>query len=111
VLSHAGVRAARRSQQTFCSGLGTELFELPVEVGSQVYSGMLNMDAPRHTRLRSIVSAALSPRFVVQLELAVRRRAAAVIDTVSERGACDFATDIAEPFPLAVICDMPGVPE
>jgi cytochrome P450 len=110
VLSHAGVRAASRNPQTFRSGLGTELFELPVEV-AQIYSGMLNMDAPRHTRLRGIVSAAFSPRFVAQLELAVRRRAAAVIDSVCERGTCDFATDIAEPFPLAVICDMLGVPE
>jgi cytochrome P450 len=110
VLSHAGVRAASRSPQTFVSGLGTELFELPLEV-AQIYSGMLNMDAPRHTRLRGLVSTAFSPRFVAQLELAVRRRAAAVVDAVCERGACDFAADIAEPFPLAVICDMLGVPE
>jgi cytochrome P450 len=28
-----------------------------------------------------------------------------------ERGTCDLATDVAEPFPLHVICDMMGVPE
>jgi cytochrome P450 len=110
VLGHADVRSASRSAQRFLSGLGTELFELPVEV-AQLYSGMLNMDAPRHTRLRGIVSAAFSPRYVNQLESAVRERAAAVVDAVCERGACDFASDIAEPFPLAVICDMLGVPE
>jgi cytochrome P450 len=110
VLGHAEVRAASRTPETFLSGLGTELFELPVEV-AQLYSGMLNMDAPRHTRLRGIVSAAFSPRYVSQLEGAVRQRAAAVVDSVCERGACDFATELAEPFPLAVICDMLGVPE
>lgn len=110
VLGHAGVRTASRDAQTFLSGLGTELFELPVEV-AQIYSGMLNMDAPDHTRLRGIVSAAFSPRSVNRLERAVRRRAAAVVDAVCERGTCDFASDIAEPFPLAVICDMLGVPE
>jgi cytochrome P450 len=110
VLGHAGVRAASRDAQRFLSGLGTELFELPVEV-AQLYSGMLNMDAPRHTRLRGIVSAAFSPRYVNLLEKAVHRRAAAVVDAVCERGTCDFASDIAEPFPLAVICDMLGVPE
>jgi len=110
VLAHAGVRAASRDAQTFVSGLGTELFELPVEV-AQLYSGMLNMDAPRHTRLRGIVSTAFSPRYVNLLENAVQRRAAAVVDEVCERGTCDFASDIAEPLPLAVICDMLGVPE
>jgi cytochrome P450 len=110
VLGHAAVRAASREPQIFVSGLGTELFELPVEV-AQLYSGMLNMDAPRHSRLRAIVSTAFSPRYVNRLEQAIRQRAAAVVDTVCERGACDFATDIAEPFPLAVICDMLGVPE
>ena len=110
VLGHADVRAASRSPQTFLSGLGTELFELPVEV-AQIYSGMLNMDAPRHTRLRSIVSAAFSPRYVAQLERAIRRRATEVIDAICERGSCDFAGEVAEPFPLAVICDMLGVPE
>lgn len=110
VLGHAEVRTASRDPRTFVSGLGTELFELPVEI-AQLYSGMLNMDAPKHTRLRGIVSAAFSPRYLAQIEHAIRHRAAAVVDTVCERGSCDFATDIAEPFPLAVICDMLGVPE
>ena len=110
VLGHAEVRAASRDTRTFLSGLGTELFELPVEV-AQLYSGMLNMDAPRHTRLRAIVSAAFSPRYISQLEGAIRQRAAAVLDAVCERGECDFAAEVAEPFPLAVICDMLGVPE
>ncbi|MDX6600742.1 MAG: methyl-branched lipid omega-hydroxylase [Gaiellales bacterium] len=110
VLGHAGVRSASRDAETFLSGLGTELFELPVEV-AQLYSGMLNMDAPRHTRLRAIVSAAFSPRYVNLLENAVQRRAAAVVDAVCERGTCDFASAIADRFPLAVICDMLGVPE
>jgi cytochrome P450 len=110
VLRHGDVRSVSRQPQIFVSGLGSELFELPVEV-AQTYSGMLNMDAPRHTRLRDIVSAAFSPRYVAQLEHMIRRRATAVIDAVCERGACDFATEIAEPFPLAVICDMLGVPQ
>lgn len=110
VLGHAEVRAASRDTETFLSGLGTELFELPVEV-AELYSGMLNMDAPRHARLRGIVSAAFSPRYIAQLEGAVRQRAAAVVDAVCERGECDFAAEVAEPFPLAVICDMLGVPE
>ena len=110
VVNHAGVRTVSRQVQRFISGRGTELFELPVDV-AQTYSGMLNMDAPRHTRLRSIVTAAFSPRYIARLESAIRERAERVIDAVSERGECDFATEVAEPFPIAVICDMMGVPE
>ena len=93
-----GARPCRRcarpaaTRETFLSGLGTELFELPVEV-AQLYSGMLNMDAPGHSRLRGIVSAAFSPRYVSSSRTPSERRAAAVVDAVCERGECDFAAD------------------
>ena len=69
------------------------------------------MDGERHTRIRAVAAAAFSPRRAAQLEAMVRRHAAHVIDAARERGACDLATEVAEPFPLNVICDMMGVPE
>lgn len=110
VVRHRDVRAASRRPAELVSGLGTELFELPVEV-AQAYSGMLNMDAPRHTRLRALVSSAFSRMNVSRLEERVRRHAGTVIDAVAPAGGCDFALDIAGPFPVAVICDLMGVPD
>ncbi len=110
VLRHADVRSVSRNTDVFVSGLGTELFDLPVEV-AQRYSGMLDMDAPRHGQLRRIVSSAFSGRAMTQLEPAVRRAATLIIDAIAARGGCDFAADIAQPLPMAVTCDLLGVPE
>ena len=41
----------------------------------------------------------------------MREHARAVVDAACELGECDFATEVAEPFPIAVICDLMGVPE
>jgi len=110
VTRHGNVREASRRPDVFASGHGTELFDLPADV-ARTYSGMLNMDAPEHTAMRTIVNAVFSARRVATLAQDVRRRARAIIDDVSERGACDFAVEIADALPLAVICDLMGVPE
>ena len=72
---------------------------------------MINMDDPRHGRLRRIVSRGFTPRMLGALEDDVQRRAGAIIDAVIEKGECDFVTDIAAPLPLRIICDMMGIPE
>ena len=110
VVRHAGVRRVSRETKIFASGLGTELFDLPVEV-ARVYSGMLNMDAPEHTQLRGLVSKAFSPQRVRELERDVKGRAGSIVASVAAAGSCDFATEIADALPVAVTCDLLGVPE
>lgn len=110
VIRHAEVREVTRRHEEFVSGLGTELFELPPAV-AETYSWLLNMDGDRHSRIRAAAAAAFSPRRTGQLKETVLRRAKSVVDAARERGTCDLATDVAEPFPLHVICDMMGVPE
>ncbi|MFZ0170222.1 MAG: cytochrome P450 [Acidimicrobiales bacterium] len=110
VTRHRDVREVSRRPDTFISALGTELFELPPAVG-ETYSWLLDMDGDRHTRMRAIAAFAFSPRHIAQLQDLIRRHAVAVIEAARERGGCDFASEIAEPFPIAVICDLMGVPE
>jgi cytochrome P450 len=46
----------------FCSGRGaTSIVDLPAEF-NEYFGSMINMDDPRHARLRRIVSRAFSPR-------------------------------------------------
>ena len=110
LVRHADVRDVNRNTGQFVSGLGTELFDLPVEV-ARSYSGMLNMDAPEHTRFRAYVTAAFSARSVARLQETIRATVGAVLDRICEQGSCDFAGDIADALPTSVTCDLLGVPD
>ena len=108
---HADILEASRNPAIFCSSKGaTSIVDLPAEF-NEFFGGMINMDDPRHSHQRRIVSRGFTPRALGRLEADVERRADAIIDRVIERGECDFVTDIAAPLPLEIICDMMGIPE
>ncbi|MBS1264936.1 MAG: Methyl-branched lipid omega-hydroxylase [Acidimicrobiaceae bacterium] len=108
VTRHADVIEASRRADLFCSGHGTNIPDLPPEF-NEFFGSMINMDDPRHGRLRRIVSAGFTPRMMKRLEEHVEETAAAVIDSVAGLGECDFVTDIAARLPLVIICEMMGI--
>jgi cytochrome P450 len=110
VVRHADVVAASRRSDLFCSGRGTNIPDLPAEL-NEFFGSMINMDDPRHGRLRRIVSRGFTPRALSRLQGDVERRATALIDAVIDKGECDFVTEIAAPLPLGIICDMMGIPD
>jgi cytochrome P450 len=70
---------------------------------------LVTMDAPRHTRLRKLVSRGFTPRMVGLYEQRIRAILAELIDVVAPRGACDLAHDVAVKLPLYIIADMLGI--
>jgi cholest-4-en-3-one 26-monooxygenase len=76
-----------------------------------VQSIMLNMDPPQHRQYRTLVNQAFTPRMIGNLHGRIRTMVQEIIDGVIERGECDFVEDVAALLPLAVICEMMGVPE
>ena len=52
---YADVMEVSRNPQRFISGAGTNIPDMPVEI-AEFFGSMINMDAPRHTRLRLIVN-------------------------------------------------------
>ena len=64
---------------------------------------MINMDDPKHYRLRSIVSKGFTPKEVAKIEGYVRTKARTIVDEVIERfpdRQCDFVEQIAAKLPL-----------
>lgn len=73
---------------------------------------MLNMDEPRHTRVRGVVSRGVfTPRSVARLEEVLRGRATRIVLEAREKGSGDFVTDIACELPLQAIADLVGFPQ
>jgi cytochrome P450 len=100
-----------RHPELFCSGQsGSTIVDMPQEF-LEFFGSMINMDDPRHARLRRIVSAAFNPRMVSSVEDSIQQVADSIIEKVRQEGECDFVTQVSSRLPLKVICDMMGIPE
>ncbi|MET7761902.1 cytochrome P450 [Streptomyces sp. NPDC005393] len=73
-------------------------------------NGMLDLEAPDHTRLRRLVSKAFTPRTVEALVPTIERIAAKLVDAFLASGGGDLIAAVAEPLPVAVIAEMLGIP-
>jgi len=111
LVRHADVVEASRHPEVFSSARGaTGIADLPVEF-NEYFGSMINMDDPRHARLRRIVSRAFTPRMIARFEDDVRRAATEVVDDLLAAGPCDFVSRVAARLPLKFICDMMGIPD
>ena len=90
---------------------GALLREPPEEALETQRLMMLNMDPPRHAKLRGLVNKGFTPRMISRLTPPIRRICSQIVDTVSERGQCDFVTEVAAELPLQVIAELLGIPE
>jgi methyl-branched lipid omega-hydroxylase len=111
LVRHADVAEASRNSAVFCSGKGaTNVLDLPVEF-NEYFGSMINMDDPRHARLRRIVSRSFTPRMIKKFEDDVQTAAERIAADLAETGPCDFVQHVAARLPLKIICDMMGIGE
>jgi len=71
---------------------------------------LLNLDPPDHTRLRRLVSGAFTPRAIAGLEPRIRETAVRLLDQADDADGFDLIDALAFPLPIAVICQLLGVP-
>src|SRR3954453_11517102 len=110
IVRHEDVRSISRDPERFCSSQGVQFGDAPPEM-LEASQSFLAMDAPRHTKLRKLVSAAFTPRQVKRIEDGIRANAARIIEEAGPTGGGGFVELIAKRLPLQTISDMIGVPE
>ena len=66
---------------------------------------------PDHLRLRSIVNRSFSPRRVASLNYNAERQVDMVLARFEANGGGEVVADLASRVPLAMICDVVGIPE
>ncbi|KKB10284.1 cytochrome P450 [Devosia chinhatensis] len=71
---------------------------------------LLNLEAPAHTRLRTLVNRAFVSRQVEQLRPRIRQLAHELIDGFEENESVDLIKAFAAPIPAIVIAEMIGLP-
>ncbi len=71
---------------------------------------LLCLEPPDHTRIRRLVSKVFTPRSVSALRPVIDGLASELLDVCVEKGRFDLLSDYAQPYSVAVICSMLGVP-
>jgi methyl-branched lipid omega-hydroxylase len=111
LVRHADVVEASRNPEVFSSGKGaTSITDLPTEF-NDFFGSMINMDDPRHARLRRIVSRAFTPRMIQRFADDVAGIATEIVDGLLATGSCDYVEHVATRLPLTIICRLMGIPD
>jgi cytochrome P450 len=71
---------------------------------------MLDRDPPAHTRLRSLVSKAFTPKVVEAMRPHIQEIVDGLLERVAGAGSLDLIEEFAYPIPVMVICELLGVP-
>jgi cytochrome P450 len=116
VSRYADIMAVAADAELFSSegvpeaeGGGTILQDLPFGFAPGVLLNM--MDDPLHHQVRRLVTPSVAPRALALMEVELRERARRIVDTIAERGNCDFLTDVAMELPLQAVAALMGVPD
>lgn len=73
---------------------------------------ILNMDAPAHTRIRSLVQSVFSARQAETWRACIRQTAGELLDIMAATGPpADLVSSYAHPLPMRTICRIIGLPD
>lgn len=99
-------RVARRARAAQGNGAAAQADE----PASPLEDNMLCVDPPRHTRLRKLINGAFTPGRVERLRPRVQQIADDLLSVIAPRGEADLIAEFATPLPVAVICELIGIP-
>jgi cytochrome P450 len=108
VFRYEDVQAILRDPDTWSNEFASplraeELEEIPPP-------SMLGTDPPAHTRLRSLVGKAFTPRIVSRLEPRMRELAHELVDAALDAREVDLVEALTYPLPVVVIAEIIGIP-
>ncbi|MGG0261739.1 cytochrome P450 [Bacillus mycoides] len=89
----------------------TKNMHLSVDNSDHLTTHMLNSDPPNHSRLRSLVQKAFTPKMISQLDGRIQRIADDLISEIERKGTLNLVDDYSFPLPIIVISEMLGIPK
>ncbi len=110
VMRHGDLDHVINRPADFSSASGITFEEMEPDA-LEARRSMMETDAPRHTRLRRIVSPLFTPRSMREYEPFCRDLARQVLDRALPQGSFDFVEDISRQLPIRVLARVLGVPD
>ena len=110
VTRQADIQHVSQHHELFSSEIGSVQLR-PRNPATVQPPSFLELDPPRHTEYRRIMSAAFTPKAVRRLTDQIDARAAQIIDNVVGAGRIDLVEQVSSRLPMLTIADLVGVPE
>lgn len=107
IARHALLKEAFIDWENFSSEGGMDLTML---LGVNWNLNPVNIDPPRHTRYRKLLTPFFTPKAVSHMEADVRRTVEELIAPFADKDGCDFVHDFAIPFPSLIFLRLMGMP-
>jgi cytochrome P450 len=109
VFRYEDCQAILRDAQAWSSEFPV-LDQLEAQEGRPQQRSMLGTDPPEHTRLRSLVTKAFTPRMIQRLEPRMHEIANQLLDAALEQREVDLVQALTYPLPVTVIAEIIGIP-
>ncbi|MFI2558853.1 cytochrome P450 [Nocardia farcinica] len=111
----ADIKEISRHPELFSSQLKGSIIRLPGDITPQQMNEtgalLLNMDPPKHSKIRRIIAKGFTPRAVESLRAALTKRAERIVHEAKRAGSGDFVEQVACELPLQAIAELLGVPQ
>ena len=109
LFQQADIDFVLRSTDLFTNNFGPLLEDMPDFLAVEQQETLTFMDPPRHKQYRGLVEYAFRPSRLTQREPEMRADAKAIIDSVIDRGECEFINEVAIKLPMLVMFKLLGV--
>jgi len=113
VLRYEDAQAVLRDKRwQSAAGLITQIAGVEMPEGAPgTRTSILNAEGDVHLRLRRLVAPAFTPRTADRFRPVMRDVVNSLVNNFCERGEADAVTDLCEPYPIPIICELLGAPK
>ncbi|MEU1343108.1 cytochrome P450 [Streptomyces sp. NPDC005827] len=108
VVRHADIVAVSSRPDLYISRKGVQFEELPEDI-LQATQSIVAMDAPRHLKVRSLVTAAFSPARMEQMRGSMEDEVRRIVEDFATAGECDFVAKVSMPMARWTMTYMLGL--
>ncbi|SNR60512.1 Cytochrome P450 [Haloechinothrix alba] len=110
VVRNEDIVTVSRRTDVFSSARGVTFEDMPSEV-LEMASSILTMDAPRHTKVRKLISSTFTPKRISLIEDQIYRQAHEIVRGIAHLGDVEFVSAVSARLPMWTISEMIGIPE
>ena len=114
ITKHADITEISRQPEIFQNGPRLTIEHEPEQRTDEFPPTLIQMDNPRHSTYRQLISKRFSPRALKKIDHDIEVIGKEIVDALvkdSDSGECDFVREVSAPLPIAVIAWLLGVPK